>query len=87
MALPWFAFGVSDDGLTQTACECQHFAAGARAAGFAPARVGIVGHLQPMVLLPGPEGSPPGTFRCQFPGDLPTLPAVDGAGHATMPQD
>ena len=52
---PWFRFPTNAAGTVRTACECAYFRA--RAACRWPIRmVGIVGHLQPMVLVPSPAG-------------------------------
>jgi len=52
----WFRFPTNAAGTIRTSCECAHFRA--RVARRWPIRmVGIVGHLQPMVLVPGPAGS------------------------------
>jgi len=48
---PWFTFELKDSG-TSYQCECSYFCAKARAAGFFPLQIGVVGHLIPMVVLP-----------------------------------
>jgi hypothetical protein len=52
---PWFRFPTNAAGTVRTTCECTYFCA--RAARRWPIRmVGIVGHLQPMVLVPSTAG-------------------------------
>ena len=53
---PWFRFPTNAAVTVRTSCECAHFRA--RAKSRWPIRmVGIVGHLQPMVLVPSPSGT------------------------------
>lgn len=50
---PWSHFEFDEEGIEITQCECDHFAAKARAAGFCPVKAGAVGHLATAVLIPG----------------------------------
>lgn len=63
---PWFTYTLSDDGQSVAVCTGRSFCERARNAGFAPTHVGKVGHLIPMVVVPGREGKvlamPPGAF-------------------------
>jgi len=55
MPPPWFRFPTNAAGTVRTTCECAYFRARAKAR--RPIRmVGIVGHLQPMVLIPSSLG-------------------------------
>lgn len=56
IAPPWFRFPTNSSGTVRTACECAQFAARIRGGPFAPRMAGVVGHLQPMVLVPGCVG-------------------------------
>ncbi|MCX5675396.1 MAG: hypothetical protein NTX87_10360 [Planctomycetota bacterium] len=53
---PWFRFTTNAAHTVRTACECAHFRARAHGIGAEIRQVGIVGHLQPVILVPGPEG-------------------------------
>jgi hypothetical protein len=55
MPPPWFRFPTNAAGTVRTGCECAYFRARAKLRW--PIRmVGIMGHLQPMVLVPTPTG-------------------------------
>jgi hypothetical protein len=56
MLPPWFRFPTNAASTVRTSCECTYFRA--RAKSRWPIRmVGIVGHLQPMILVPDPAGT------------------------------
>lgn len=50
---PWSHFEFTADGTKLLCCECDYFAAKARAAGYCPVKAGAVGHLATAVLIPG----------------------------------
>jgi len=52
---PWFRFPSNAAGTVRTGCECTYFRARAKSR-WPVCMVGIVGHLQPMVLIPTPNG-------------------------------
>jgi hypothetical protein len=53
MPPPWFRFLTNSAGTVRTSCECAY----SRAAPRFPIRMaGIVGHLQPVILVPTPTG-------------------------------
>jgi len=65
---PWFQVVLSADGTGLAKCECTYFAERMRAAGFTPAKLGRVGHIVPLVVLPGQGREDP--FLVKFPKDL-----------------
>ena len=54
---PWSQFDFDEEGITRTRCECNHFAAKARDAGFYPAKAGAVGHIVAAAVIPAPKQS------------------------------
>ena len=66
---PWFAFGLSDDGLRRAYCECKHFSNKAIPGGSHPAKAGRVGHLIQVVAIPSADANATGG-EIRFLGDL-----------------
>lgn len=54
---PWFAFQHDEQGCADEACECSYFRRKAEAAGFAPQALCPIGHIVPMLAVPGPLGA------------------------------
>jgi hypothetical protein len=49
---PWFSADTTPDGESLKNCPCDSFSKRAKAAGYLPTSIGVVGHLIPMVVLP-----------------------------------
>jgi hypothetical protein len=58
----WFAFQFSDCGADITMCEDGYFCQLADSCGFRPVKVGLIGHVLPMVVVPSFDG-----MRADFP--------------------
>ena len=51
MGAPWFLFRGNPEGTKLTSCECRYFCEKAAAKGLEPVRVGMVGHVLPMIAI------------------------------------
>ena len=59
---PWFDTPLDPTGCGVTTCECLYFVERAKAAGFYPVRLGVVGHIVPTIVIPGRTAEE----TCQF---------------------
>ena len=60
---PWFAITASADGTSIEECECKYFSRRMREAGFQAVTIGRVGHVVPVVLVPGRQQQDPVEVR------------------------